>query len=108
VNKPNKNEREEINMAGQYCIVRGDRSGVFAGIIKERNGREVVMTDVRCTWYWAGAASTLQMANDGVKDIANSKFTVFVPELTVLDAIVIIPCSPEAEKVIREVPIWKR
>ena len=40
-------------------IVRGDRSGVFFGEIKERNGREVTMTNVRRLWYWDGAASIL-------------------------------------------------
>lgn len=31
----------------EFYIVRGDRSGVFFGNIKERNGQEVTMTNVR-------------------------------------------------------------
>ena len=31
-------------MIGKYVIVRGNRSGVFAGILKERNGQEVTLT----------------------------------------------------------------
>ena len=38
-------------------IVRGDRSGVFYGEIKERKGQEVTMTNVRRLWYWDGANS---------------------------------------------------
>lgn len=30
-----------------YYIVRCNKAGVFAGNIKEWNGREVIMTDVR-------------------------------------------------------------
>ena len=89
-----------------YYIIRGDRSGVFAGHIKERNGREVVITDVRRLWYWEGAATLSQMAIDGVAVPQNCKFTVVVPEITILDAIEILPCSDKAEMSIREVPVW--
>ena len=41
----------------QKYIVRCDRSGVFFGEIEKREGREVTMRNVRCLWYWNGAAS---------------------------------------------------
>lgn len=53
---------ENIINKEQYYIVRCDRAGVFAGHIKSREGREVVLTDVRRLWYWDGAASLSQMA----------------------------------------------
>ena len=31
----------------KYVIVRGDRSGVFAGNLKSKDGREVTLTDCR-------------------------------------------------------------
>ena len=34
-------------MNGKYLIVRGDRSGVFAGTLASQNGREVELKDVR-------------------------------------------------------------
>ena len=94
-------------MENKYCIIRGDRSGVFAGTVKERNGREVTLTDVRRLWYWSGAASISQIALEGVKDPRNCKFTVPVSELVVLDAIEIIPCTAEAEANIKGVSTWK-
>lgn len=51
-----------MSKADQYYIVRSDRAGVFFGRIKERNGSEVTMTDVRRIWYWYGAASLSQLA----------------------------------------------
>lgn len=30
---------------GKFVLVRGDRSGVFAGILKAKDGREVELTD---------------------------------------------------------------
>lgn len=91
----------------KYYIVRADRAGVFAGNIKERNGDEVTMTNVRRIWYWDGAASLSQMAIDGVKKPQNCKFTVTVPEMIILGVIEIIPCTDEAEKNIKGVPEWK-
>lgn len=91
----------------KYYIVRSDRAGVFAGNIKERKGDEVTMTNVRRIWYWDGAASLSQMAVEGVKKPRNCKFTVTVPEMTILGVIELIPCTDEAEKNIKGVPEWK-
>lgn len=91
----------------KYYIVRGDRSGVFAGNIKERNGQEVTMTNVRGIWYWDGAATIGQLAVEGTKKPQNCKFTLTVPEITILDAIESIPCSAVAEESIKGVAVWK-
>lgn len=94
-------------MEGKY-IVRGDRSGVFYGEIKERNGKEVTMTNVRRLWYWDGANSISQLAQCGTVNPNNCKFTVTVDEMLILDAIEIDKCSQEAIKSIEAVKEWKR
>lgn len=94
-------------MDNRYYIVRCEAAGVFAGYIKNRDGREVTMTDVRRIWYWDGAASLSQMAVEGVKRPKNCKYTITVPEILLLDAIEILPCSEAAETSIRGVPEWK-
>lgn len=91
-----------------YVVVRGDRSGVFAGILEGRNGREVTLSDCRRLWYWDGAASISQIAMEGVTRPDNCQFTMTVNEIVLLDAIEIIPCTEAAEKSIREVPTWKK
>jgi hypothetical protein len=96
------------NTNNEYYIVRGDRSGVFFGNIKERNGKEVTMTNVRRLWYWDGAASISQLAQEGTVKPSNCKFTVTVDEVLVLDAIEIDKCSDAAVKSIKEVSAWKR
>ena len=95
-------------MDNKYYIIRADRAGVFAGNIKSRDGREVTMTDVRRLWYWDGAASLSQLAVDGTSAPSECKFTVTVPEMTILGVIEIIPCSSAAEVSIKAVPIWRR
>ena len=92
----------------QKFIVRGDRSGVFYGEIEERNGREVKMRNVRCLWYWDGAATLLQLAAGGTTKPESCKFTMTIDSLEVLDAIEIIPCTAKAIKSIGGVEEWKR
>lgn len=94
-------------MKNEYYIVRAEHAGVFWGKIKERIGGEVTLTDVRRIWYWEGAASLSQLAVDGVNAPWNCKFTVVVPEMTVLGVIEIIPCTEKAIESIKAVPEWK-
>ena len=91
----------------QYCIIRTERAGVFAGYVKTREGAEATLTDVRRLWYWNGAASLSQMAIEGVSRPTDCKFTVIVPEMTVLGVIEIIPCTEQAEQSINGVREWK-
>lgn len=101
-------EKEKNQMEKQKYIVRCDRAGVFYGEIEERNGREIKMRNVRCIWYWDGAATLLQLAAEGTTEPENCKFTMTVDSLVVLDAIEIIPCTDRAIKSIEAVKEWKR
>ena len=94
-------------MDNKYYIIRTDRAGVFAGNIKERNGDEVTLINARRLWYWDGAATLSQLAVEGVKRPQNCKFTITVPEITVLGVIEIIPCTTMAETCIKKVSEWK-
>lgn len=95
-------------MDNRFYIVRADRAGVFFGHIRERVGSEVTMTNVRRLWYWSGACSLSQLAVDGVKNPGECKFTVIVPEMTILGVIEIIPANEAAVKSIEAVKPWKR
>lgn len=94
-------------MKEQYYIIRADRAGVFFGHIKERRGSEVDLTDVRRIWYWDGACSLSQLATEGTKRPDECKFTVTVPEMTVLGVIEVIPCTDAAVASIMAVKEWK-
>jgi hypothetical protein len=95
-----------MNNTTKY-IIRADRAGVFYGEIKERNGNEVTMTNVRRLWFWAGANSLSQLAVDGVAKPEECKFTVYVPEMTILGVIEIIPCTDKAIASIEGVKEWR-
>lgn len=91
----------------KYVIIRASQAGVFAGNILERNGDEVTLTNCRRLWCWAGAASLSQLALEGTNKPSDCKFTVTLPEITVLGVIEIIPCSAKAEESIKAVAEWK-
>lgn len=91
---------------GKYVIVRGDRSGVFAGTLKSKDGREVELTDCRRIWYWDGAASISQLSVDGTNRPGNCKFPAPVESIIITDAIEIIPCTDKARASIEAVKAW--
>lgn len=96
-----------MNMIGKYVIVRATNAGVFAGILAEKNGDEVVLTDCRRIWYWEGAATLSQLAVDGTALPHRCRFPKPVAEICVLGVIEITPTTEAAEKSIRSVPEWK-
>jgi hypothetical protein len=91
----------------KYVIVRGDRSGVFAGVLESQEGRKVVLSGVRRLWRWYGATECLQIATEGVKRPKDCRFTLTANSITLLDAIEVIPTTAEAEAIIKAVPVWK-
>ena len=89
-----------------YVIVRTYSAGVFAGYLKSRIGQEVTMVNARRLWYWDGASCLSQLAVDGVSKPENCKFPCEV-DITLTEAIEIIPCTEKARKSIAGVKIWK-
>ena len=94
-------------MIGKYVIVRGDRSGVFAGTLVSQEGQKVVLNGVRRLWRWVGATECIQIAMEGVKKPRECRFTMVCDSITLLDAIEVIPTTAEAEECIKAVPVWK-
>jgi hypothetical protein len=95
-------------MIGKHCIVRTYSAGVFAGTLKSRDGKEVVMTDARRIWYWDGAATLSQLAVDGTRTPDKCKFPTPVAELLLTEVIEIIPTTEKAQASIAAVPVWKK
>lgn len=91
----------------EYVIVRTYSAGVHFGIVTKREGKEVTLKNSRRIWYWDGAASLSQMALEGVKNPDNCKFAVTLPEILLLEAIEIIPCTAAARDNILAVKEWK-
>jgi hypothetical protein len=95
-------------MIGKTCIVRTYSAGVFLGTVKERNGKEVLLTEARRIWYWDGAASLSQLANEGTSKPGNCKFPAPVAEVLLTEAIEFIPATEAAIAAIAAVPEWRK
>ena len=91
----------------KYVIVRTYSAGVFAGNLQSRNGQEVVLTDARRLWYWAGAASLSQLAVNGTSKPEDCRFPVAVPRVVLLEAIEILDVTDVAEASIKAVKVWQ-
>ena len=94
-------------MIGKYVIVRTYSAGVFAGTLESLEGRVAVIRDARRLWRWEGAASISQLAVEGTSSPDDCRFPAPVPRIMVLETIEIDEVTPAAEKVIREVPVWR-
>lgn len=95
------------NLKGKYVIVRGDRSGVFFGILENQNGQEIELKECRRLWYWDGACSISELAVNGTAKLNNCKFTVTIDEILLIDGIEILPCTEKAIESIKSVKEWK-
>lgn len=97
----------ENKYVGKYYVVRGEKSGVFAGEIVSRNGQEVEMKNCRRLWYWQGACSISEIALNGVQRAEDCKFTVTIDNIEILDIIEILECTPKAKESIKGVKEWE-
>ena len=93
-------------MIGKTCIVRTFSAGVFLGEVAERAGKEVLLKNARRLWYWDGAASLSQLANEGTSKPKTCKFPAPVAEVLLTEAIEIIPATEAAIASIAAVKVW--
>lgn len=105
--KQQKTGRIATNAKDKRYIVRTYSAGVFYGEIVSRKGQEVIMRNARRIWYWSGAASLSQLANEGTKDPSACKFPAPVAAVILTQAIEILEATPKAQKSIEAVPEWR-
>lgn len=93
----------------EKCIIRANRAGVFFATLAEYDDqtRTATLKNCRRIWKWVGACSLSQLAAEGVKYKEDSKFTVVIPQMQVMEVIEIIPCSASAVENIESVKVWK-
>lgn len=91
----------------KVVIVRTYSAGVFFGLLVSKDGQEVTLKNARRLWYWAGAASLSQLAEEGISNPSACKFPIPVSSITLLQAIEILDVSTKAQESIQSVPIWK-
>ena len=84
---------------GQYVVVRTYSAGVFAGTVKQRIGKKVLLENARRLWRWHTANNGVSLSEVAVYGInqANSKICC-VESLKLIQDIEISPCTDVARK----------
>jgi hypothetical protein len=81
----------------QHVLVRTYSAGVFVGILKSKNGTNVVLADARRIWKWAGAFTLSEVATAGISQ-SGSRMAVAVDLIELSQAIEIIATTAKARK----------
>lgn len=91
---------------GNKCIIRTYASGVHFGVVVDHNGRQVELKDARRLWKWHATKgiSLSDVAMNGI-DPSKSRICCTVPQMTILDALEIIPASDVAAGLIEGAPV---
>ena len=90
----------------KYVIVRTRSAGAFAGNMKSQKGQEVILTNARRLWYWKGAASLSQLAQEGTSSPKECKFPCEVDSVHLFEVIEVLDTTEKGRRSIAEVPIW--
>jgi len=107
--KDSSKEKVQSFKGMEYCIIRTYSAGCFAGYIDRKREDKSVGTvfNVRRLWYWSGASSLSQLANEGVKNPDDCKFPCEVDEIDLVKIIEVIPATEEAKDSIAGVSVWE-
>jgi hypothetical protein len=81
---------------GPEVLIRTYSAGVHIGTLKSREGREVVLLNARRLYSWQGAFTLNAVATQGVSR-SGSRISKPVPEITLLEAIEIIPVASNVD-----------
>lgn len=109
VRKDSISSERATNTDGLPCvIVAAGIGGIHFGFLASKNGTEVVLVQARRIQYWNGAASISEMAIRGVSKPNDCRFSAPVPEITLTQAVEIIPVSTKAQANLDKVPLWTR
>ena len=85
-------------MLGKKCIIRTYCAGVWFGEVIEKSGNEVIIKNARRLWQWT-TASGISLSSVAIHGINHSKSKIVEAVDSVwLEAIELIPCTPEAIK----------
>ena len=107
--KGSSKEKAQSFKGMEYCIIRTYSAGCFAGYIDRKREDKSTGTvfNARRLWYWSGASSLSQLANEGVKNPSNCKFPCEVDEIDLVKIIEVIPATEEAKDSIAGVSVWE-
>jgi hypothetical protein len=94
------------NLIGKHVIVRSNLAGVFFGILTNKEGDELTLSNARKFYYFSGANTVEDLANAGALNVNNNKLTVEIEEIVISKFEQILPCTKQAVIQIKSIPTW--
>jgi len=86
-----------IEMIGKYVIIRTYSAGCWFGVLVQKDGTEVILTNARRMFRWKSGGDSISLSGCAVHGIDESGSKIVEPVESVwLDAIEIIPCTQKA------------
>ena len=93
-------------MKKRIVMVRST-AGVFVGELQAYQNEEATLTDVRRLWYWTGAASLSQLAQEGTSKPKECKFPCAVDRIVIPKVMEMLDVTAKAKKSLDSVPVWE-
>lgn len=94
------------NLIGKHVIVRSNLAGVFFGILTAKDGDELTLSNARKFYYFSGANTVEDLANQGALNVNKCKLTVEINVIVISKFEQILPCTDKAIAQIKTIPIW--
>ena len=95
------------DLKGKTVLVRGVNSGVHMGVLEDRNGSEVELSEVRNIWRWRGANNFTELADKGISENSYNRITPPVDSVIFTDICEIAKCSERAIESIKGCKPWQ-
>lgn len=89
------------------CVIVRSTAGVFMGTLDKYESREATLHDVRRLWYWTGAASLSQLAQEGTKRPGECKFPCAVDRIIIPEVMEMLDVTAKAKKSLTGVKVWE-
>ena len=90
----------------KYVLVRTYSAGVHIGYLEHFEGMQVTLIKSRRIWSWVGALSCSELATCGPSEPKKCKLSEEVPEITLTQAIEIIPIQNKAFNIYKGIAPW--
>jgi hypothetical protein len=89
----------------RFVIVRST-AGIFFGALTSYQNQEADLSDVRRLWYWTGAASLSQLAQEGTSKPKDCKLPCAVDRIIIPAVMEMLDVTAKAKKSLDSVPVW--
>lgn len=93
-------------MSKNRIVIVRSTTGVFCGELTSYANSEADLKNARRLWYWTGAASLSQLAQEGTKKPNDCKFPCEVTRVIIPNVMEMIDVTAKAKKTIDAVPVW--